>query len=316
MTSLHISDFYKPSLDIIYKDLIYGSGTLDITLDVSTGSHVLQEIRDLVECLRARLNVRILAIRDALQVYPEDERETLVLSSPARQPVIRDARRLAAAIAAFWRLSDVLRRPEFASEMANAESSSFSEFMQSTRANMVDMLLSAGYVTQIASSHETHFAQRWAQSGSEEAVVMERVSYRLEAQVQLLYGGTAQGVIKALSRGMFYRRHMWANTQCTPVMTDDGIDYSKETDIGVLLKDARNRRGMWRVIESMLTVAAVLSVEAGFTESSRVWNVKDLGRDDHIVFTLAACISPLTILTPFAVRSDIASELPVHQVSI
>lgn len=296
-------------LELVYETIFSESGRELGRIDVdSAAPRPHRDICDFANKLVDRLNMRARGIAKQLKPYSVSD---CLHTTDYRAP--RQARQLAAVMRAALSLQNALARPSF--RRAGPEQS-FSEYVESCIRVMREDLLNRGYVEESAAGRVAEYATRWNRD-SADAETAEIFSRRLDDALNSVYGKDGahrHQVDKPVARAIHYRQHTWPSTS-QECLVKDNVNYATEKDLSRLLASARAKKGLWRVIQNVLSAASVLAVEAGTLDANQLPGGKDAKREEQTGFAFAACITPLSVLSPFSLMTDVKSEAYVHRVS-
>lgn len=273
------------------------------------------EVIVLVNAIKARVKDRADIFRaryGAFVPFPALVERAAVSSSAASE-----TRRLLTVLSGVDRIQEVLRKPFFVATTGAEDS--FMAFSRECVRTMRTDLLSKGY-EESTGDVTSDFATRWTESSEEArtATIFRDVLARALTQVHGLYYDSKKPphLTKSLARTIHYRRHGWPMIPHANLSITSEVNLNEPQDLGLLLRVTKTQTGLWRVLQNLVVVATVLSVESGYddprptTGSAAQRNL----REDWTSFAYACCISPLGLLAPFTMHSDLTSEVPVHQV--
>lgn len=219
----------------------------------------------------------------------------------------RNTRELVTTFRVVERLKAVLVKPCFLRSGASEDFLGFTN--QCIQAMRVD-LLAHGYMDDPI-VHQTEFVTRWVADG-EDSRTADIYRTDLEHGLMVIGAGSPKQeplLLRFLARTIGYRRHGWPLT--THEITDIGLDITSPQIPGKLLGVSKRQTALWKVVRNLLTIANTLSVEAG---DSNAEPYVDSSRKDWATFSAASCVSPLGLLAPFFLSSEIESDVPVFQV--
>lgn len=283
------------ALQMVYQTALKGSGFVfrPIVLD-ETSPAPYRRVCDFVNTLGGHLESKSSQIRPLLHAFTVRE----IQNSQRDHP--REGRQLASTCRALEGIQIALSKPTF---RGNDESLSFTQFVASCLQTMRTELLNEGYTD--SDTPVPEYQTRWTRGSLEDQAMLS-----IRPRVAEVADNGDLG--RTMSRAMHYRQHMWPGTYKANLSRGD-VDYASETSLPTLLRAARENKGLWRVIQNLLSVATSLALEAG-TISKHDTAVGEPTSADRVTFAVAACLSPLGVVAPFAVLTDAKTDNSVHKV--
>lgn len=269
---------------------------------------------DLFNNIASRLATRALALQ---QYGNRPTFENLMHRSTTNSAIIGDTRKLLTVISGVTRVQEVLRKPFFVG--TTGVDDGFLPFSRECVKTMRADLISKGY-TDSSGDEGLEYSGRWSEQ-SEEAktasIFRDTLALRLSHQHGIFYDpNKAPLLLKPLARTIHYRRHGWPLMSHVDLAAGTGVNCNEPQELGLLLTITKTQSGLWRVLQNMVIIATILSVESGNEDPrpNKGSSAQRSLREDWTAFAFAACVSPLVLLAPFTVNTDVTSEIPVHQV--